>query len=50
MDDWITPATGHLFSDHDALKRSAKKIQSLGKRKLYYGHGRPTWNCFKELG
>ena len=44
LDNWIMPATGHLYSDKDALKKSAAKIRALGRRKIYYGHGKPTLN------
>ena len=47
LDNWISPATGHLYSDIDKLKDSAQKIRALGERKLYYGHGKPTINRFK---
>lgn len=49
LDNWISPATGHLYNDLDALKKSAGKIMSLGPRTLYYGHGKPTDNKFKLL-
>ena len=42
LDNWIRPSTGHLYSDKNALKASAEKIRSLGPRKIYYGHGKPT--------
>ena len=44
LDNWIKPAVGHLFCDFDAIKKTAQKIKSLGKRVLYYGHGKPTDN------
>ncbi len=49
LDNWISPATGHLYCDIDALKKSAGKIMSLGPRTLYYGHGKPTDNKFRLL-
>ncbi len=49
LDNWISPATGHLYSDMDALRTSADKIRSLGERRIYYGHGKPTNNHFKRL-
>jgi glyoxylase-like metal-dependent hydrolase (beta-lactamase superfamily II) len=49
LDNWITAATGHLYYDMSALKRSAARIASLGPRTLYYGHGKPTENKFKLL-
>ena len=49
LDNWISPATGHLYNDLDALKKSAGKIMSLGPGTLYYGHGKPTDNKFKLL-
>ena len=47
LDNWISPATGHLYSDLDAIRKTADKILSLGDRTLYYGHGKPTKNKFK---
>ena len=49
LDNWISPATGHLYSDPEDLRRSAERIQAMGRRKVYYGHGRPTWNIAKPL-
>ena len=49
LDNWISPATGHLYSNIEYLKNSAEKIRSLGERTLYYGHGKPTPNKFKML-
>lgn len=49
LDHWISAATGHLYYDMDALKRSAARIASMGPRTLYYGHGKPTENKFKLL-
>jgi glyoxylase-like metal-dependent hydrolase (beta-lactamase superfamily II) len=48
LDNWISPAIGHLYSDVEALKRSAQKIKDLGPRTLYYGHGKPTENSFRN--
>ncbi len=50
LDNWIRPATGHLYSNRDELIKSAGKISSLGERTLYYGHGKPTGNHFKQIG
>ena len=47
LDNWIFPSTGHLYSNFSDLKKSADKIRKLGKRMLYYGHGKPTENNFK---
>jgi len=49
LDNWISPATGHLYSDLEAIKRTADKILALGDRTLYYGHGKPTKNKFKTI-
>ena len=49
LDNWISPATGHLYYDLSALKKSAARIASLGPRTLYYGHGKPTENKFRLL-
>ncbi len=42
LDNWITPGVGHLYNDPDAIRKSAKKIEKLGDRIVYYGHGKPT--------
>ena len=42
LDNWIFPATGHLYSNKEDLKKSAEKIKALGARTIYYGHGKPT--------
>ncbi len=42
LDNWIRPGVGHLYYDLDAIKKSADKIRALGKRTIYYGHGKPT--------
>ena len=34
LDNWIRPATGHLYSNFEDIKNTAAKIKSLGKRKL----------------
>ena len=44
LDNWITPGTGHLYFDKEALYKSAEKIYNLGERMIYYGHGKPTAN------
>ncbi len=49
LDNWISPATGHLYNNIENLKESAEKIRSLGERTIYYGHGNPTANKFKLL-
>ena len=49
LDNWISPATGHLYSDLEEIKRTAAKIRDIGERTLYYGHGKPTVNRFKLL-
>ena len=49
LDNWISPATGHLYNDLDAIKKSADKITALGERMIYYGHGKPTKNKFKKI-
>lgn len=41
LDNWITPATGHLYTNLEDLKNSAEKIKSLGQRTIYFGHGKP---------
>lgn len=42
LDNWITPATGHLYYDKDALEKTSGRIKSLGASAIYYGHGNPT--------
>lgn len=48
LDNWVFPATGHLYTDWDAVKKSADKIRSLGARTLHYGHGKATENKFRK--
>ena len=49
LDNWIFPATGHLYNDINEIKKTAEKIKALGERTLYYGHGKPSNNSFKML-
>ena len=42
LDNWIRPATAHLYTDLDVEKKTVEKIRSFGKRTYYYGHGKPT--------
>ena len=42
LDNWIIPATGHLYYDLDIQKKTAQRIRSFGHRMIYYGHGKPT--------
>ena len=42
LDNWIRPGMGHLYTDLEAMKKTAEKIRSFGKRTYYFGHGRPT--------
>lgn len=42
LDNWIRPATAHLYTDLEAEKKTVEKIRSFGKRTYYYGHGKPT--------
>ena len=42
LDNWIKPGVGHLYTDIEALKKTAEKIRSYGKRTYYFGHGKPT--------
>ncbi|MBP5447002.1 MAG: MBL fold metallo-hydrolase [Treponema sp.] len=44
LDNWMRPGLGHLYYDFDAIKKSAQKIEGLGARTIYYGHGKPTEN------
>ena len=44
LDNWIKPGMGHLYYDLEVQKKTVEKIRSFGSRKIYYGHGRPTWN------
>ena len=42
LDNWVRPTIAHLYYDFDAVKQSAQKINALGSRTIYYGHGKPT--------
>ena len=44
LDNWIKPGVGHLYTDFEAIKKSAEKLKKLGDRTVYYGHGKPTPN------
>lgn len=41
MDNWVLPALGHLYYNMEDIKRSYYKIQALGPRRIYFGHGKP---------
>ena len=42
LDNWITPALGHLYYNLDDIKKSYDKIKALGPRTVYFGHGKPV--------
>ncbi len=42
LDNWIFPATGHLFCDYEVINKTSARIKALGPRMIYYGHGKPT--------
>ena len=42
LDNWIRPGMGHLYYDKEEQKKTFDKIRTLGSRKVYYGHGKPT--------
>lgn len=44
LDNWVLPGMGHLYSDLDSMEQTYKLIKSLGRRKIFYGHGKPTDN------
>lgn len=44
LDNWVLPGMGHLYSDREAIEQTFDKIQSLGRRTIFYGHGEPTVN------
>lgn len=48
-DNCYLVATGHLYSNLDAIRKSAERITSLGERTLHYGHGKATANRFKMV-
>ena len=41
LDNWVRPAMGHLYYNLDDIKKSDKRIKSLGQRTIYFGHGKP---------
>jgi glyoxylase-like metal-dependent hydrolase (beta-lactamase superfamily II) len=41
MDNWVLPALGHLYYNMEDIKKSYYKIQALGHRTIYFGHGKP---------
>lgn len=38
------PTASMLYNDRDMMLQSADKISSLGKRQIYFGHGKPKKN------
>ncbi len=38
------PTTSMIFHDKAAMQKSAERISSLGKRMIYFGHGKPVEN------
>ncbi len=42
LDNWIKPGMGHLYYDLETQKKTYEKIQSMGIKNIYYGHGKPT--------
>ena len=41
MDNWVIPGLGHLYYNMEDIKKSFHKIQNLGHRTIYFGHGKP---------
>ena len=41
MDNWVLPALGHLYYNMEDIKQTYYKIQKLGHRTIYFGHGKP---------
>ena len=41
MDNWVIPGLGHLYYNMEDIKKSFNKIQKLGHRTIYFGHGKP---------
>ena len=41
MDNWVLPALGHLYYNMEDIKKTYYKIQKLGHRTIYFGHGKP---------
>ncbi len=44
------PTVSMLYTDEEAMRKSVARIGKLGDRKIYFGHGRPTDNRWKEKG
>lgn len=42
LDNWLRPATGHLFYNKNVLDKSCERIKSFGVKNIYYGHGKPS--------
>lgn len=40
----VYPTVSMLYHNHEQMLASAEKISRLGKRTIYYGHGKPTIN------
>lgn len=33
-----------LYEEYEEMQESARKIGNMGKRKIYFGHGKMVWN------
>ena len=42
--NFVYPCPSLLYTDKQALRQSCNKIDSLGNRTVYFGHGRPIKN------
>ena len=42
--NFVYPCPSLLYTDKYALRQSCNKIDSLGNRTVYFGHGRPAKN------
>lgn len=38
------PTTSMLYHDRDVMLKSVKRIEKLGQRTIYFGHGKPVSN------
>lgn len=45
MMNFFRPECPCLFADREETERSVRRIRALGRRTLYFGHGRPQQYC-----
>ncbi len=42
--NWFRPTVSQLYHNRELMLESAKRIQDMGERTIYFGHGKPASN------